>query len=237
MVQSLGIISTVGHFVLMTTLQAAVAYPFLTTYPREYLRGAFDLSRVFLYKWTVNWRFLPEGVFLSDAFAKSLLLLHVTTLIIFGIAWCRPDGGVWLVLQRAFKRPSRPSTLTFVNTDRLTTVLFTSNLIGVVFARSLHYQFYSWYAQQLPLLLWRTKYPTLVKLGLLGAIEYAWNVYPSTTLSSGVFFSSNFVILLGVYFGYPTGRLERSVKTKQKLERWFAVYQGGKGIKRDGEVL
>jgi alpha-1,3-mannosyltransferase len=33
-------------------------------------------------------------------------------------------------------------------------VLFTSNLIGITFARSLHYQFFSWYAHQMPFLLW-----------------------------------------------------------------------------------
>lgn len=43
------------------------------------------------------------------------------------------------------------------------TIFFTSNLIGIIFARSLHYQFYSWYAQQLPFLAWRTRYPVLVK--------------------------------------------------------------------------
>ena len=38
-------------------------------------------------------------------------------------------------------------------------VLFTSNLIGITFARSLHYQFYSWYAQQIPFLSWRSRLP------------------------------------------------------------------------------
>jgi alpha-1,3-mannosyltransferase len=45
----------------------------------------------------------------------------------------------------------------------IATVMFTSNLIGIVFARSLHYQFFSWYAQQIPFLAWRTKYPVIIK--------------------------------------------------------------------------
>lgn len=52
--------------------------------------------------------------------------------------------------------------MTYSLTD-VTTVLYTSNLIGILFARSLHYQFYSWYAMQLPFLAWRTKYPVAVR--------------------------------------------------------------------------
>ena len=38
-------------------------------------------------------------------------------------------------------------------------MLFTSNLVGMVFARSLHYQFYVWYFYSLPFLLWTTPLP------------------------------------------------------------------------------
>jgi alpha-1,3-mannosyltransferase len=33
-------------------------------------------------------------------------------------------------------------------------ILFTSNLIGIAFARSLHYQFHSWYFHQIPFILY-----------------------------------------------------------------------------------
>lgn len=36
-------------------------------------------------------------------------------------------------------------------------------------------------------------------------IEYAWNVYPSTNLSSAVLLVGNSLLLVGVWFGYPNG--------------------------------
>jgi len=37
-------------------------------------------------------------------------------------------------------------------------ILFTSNVLGIVFARSLHYQFYAWYAHQIVFLLWQSPF-------------------------------------------------------------------------------
>ena len=64
--------------------------------------------------------------------------------------------------------------------------IFASNFIGIVFARTLHYQFYAWYFHMLPYLLWHTKIPTLGKVTILAAIEFAFNVFPATALSSAV---------------------------------------------------
>jgi len=110
------------------------------------------------------------------------------------------------VLNRAIRRPNRPGSSVTVSADGVITIAITSNLIGILFARSLHYQFYSWYAYQVPLLAWRTRYPTALKLFVVGAIEYGWNVYPSTRLSSVVLCASHIVLLGGIWFGYPEGR-------------------------------
>ncbi|KAK0550760.1 dolichyl-P-Man:Man(5)GlcNAc(2)-PP-dolichol alpha-1,3-mannosyltransferase [Tilletia horrida] len=68
--------------------QVLVSLPFTLPSPTtrsHYLQQAFDLSRVFLYKWTVNWRFVPESVFLSKDFARSLLLIHIGLLASFAL--------------------------------------------------------------------------------------------------------------------------------------------------------
>jgi alpha-1,3-mannosyltransferase len=44
-------------------------------------------------------------------------------------------------------------------------------------------------------------------MALIGTIEYAWNVYPSTSLSSGLLLTANLVILLGIWFGYSEGKM------------------------------
>ena len=44
-------------------LQGALAAPFLAAAPASYAGKAFELSRVFLHRWTVNLKFLPEDVF------------------------------------------------------------------------------------------------------------------------------------------------------------------------------
>ncbi|KAH7923869.1 mannosyltransferase [Leucogyrophana mollusca] len=202
-----GFLATLRHLLVLACTQTLAARSFLGSNVWSYLHNAFDLSRVFLYKWTVNWRFIDEITFLSAGWARGLLLGHLSVLVAFGLfRWCRSDGGVATVLSRGLRRPALPAGLAPVSPDYVATVLLTSNLIGILFARSLHYQFYSWYAQQIPLLACRTKYPVVSQLAIMIAIEYAWNVFPSTPMSSGLLAAANVLLVMGVWLGYPEGR-------------------------------
>ena len=54
--------------------------------------------------------------------------------------------------------------------------LVSCNAIGVIFWRSLHFQFYCWYLHSVPLLLWRCEaLPLAAKLVCFALLEYAWS--------------------------------------------------------------
>lgn len=67
--------------------QVVLGLPFLLENPIGYLSRSFDLGRQFLFQWTVNWRFLPEAIFLHRAFHLALLAAHLTLLLLFAL--CR----------------------------------------------------------------------------------------------------------------------------------------------------
>lgn len=136
--------------VIMGGIQILMGLPFLLHNPHSYISAAFDFSRTFLYEWTVNWRFLDKETFLHPALSKALLGLHFIFLCTFGLyRWTDISriGLKWISLTWK----GDPVT---VSPAYIVLTLCTSNLIGMTFARSLHYQFYSWYALQLPLFAW-----------------------------------------------------------------------------------
>ncbi|XP_078010795.1 dol-P-Man:Man(5)GlcNAc(2)-PP-Dol alpha-1,3-mannosyltransferase isoform X3 [Phascolarctos cinereus] len=80
-------------------LQVVLGLPFLLENPAGYLSRSFDLGRQFLFRWTVNWRFLPEALFLNRAFHLALLAAHLSLLALF--AFCR-----WPRLSRCSSHPT-----------------------------------------------------------------------------------------------------------------------------------
>lgn len=190
--------------------QILLSLPFLLSdHPRVYIAQAFDLSRQFLFKWTVNLRFLGEDLFLHPALGRGLLLLHAALLILFGLTrWTglNVEGLDWI--RRTWRNGDRKEM-----TPRIAVlILLTSNLIGICCARSLHYQFFSWYSQSVPLLTWESRLPFGVKLPLPLMIELVWNVYPPDSASSAMLCAANATLVVGLY------RAEWEPRTEER--RW-----------------
>lgn len=285
---NLSILNTVKQLSICAIVQLVLGAPFLLTYPIEYLKGSFDLGRVFDHKWTVNYRFLPIEIFEHRYFHLALLGLHLLLLLAFiwptydyfknyyKLRWLQNefeqqvdadrralaaseaqkngtvDSKSTLKKRKKKKGTDDKDTLTnpansepqslinryviksfetmlkkacgstvadgmtepsdksdyggyFDRAERLAVLpIFLANFIGVVCARSLHYQFYVWYFHSLPYLIWYTEYQLSVKFLLLGVIEMAWNTYPSTDVSSAMLHISHLALLFGVgrkFFG------------------------------------
>eukprot|EP00536_Pseudo-nitzschia_multiseries_P001718 jgi/Psemu1/181812/e_gw1.22.185.1 len=184
-------IMTIPRLAICGITQLILGAPFLARYPVSYLRKAFELDRQFFFKWTVNLKFLPEEIFLSKPWAISLLLLHLSLLIIYH--------------HRVYKRISTSGHKS-LSPEQILSTLFVSNFIGICCARTLHYQFYSWYFPALPFLLWRgTSYPIPIRLLLLACIEYAFLTFPATATSSFVLQVAHWAILIPCVFSTRPG--------------------------------
>ncbi|KAF9932728.1 dolichyl-P-Man:Man(5)GlcNAc(2)-PP-dolichol alpha-1,3-mannosyltransferase, partial [Modicella reniformis] len=78
-----------------------LSLPFTLHHPESYLRKAFEFSRVFEYRWTVNWKFLDEETFLSGELSKLLMTGHLVVLFAFVFfRWSRSEGGIFEVILR-----------------------------------------------------------------------------------------------------------------------------------------
>nr|XP_043610599.1 dol-P-Man:Man(5)GlcNAc(2)-PP-Dol alpha-1,3-mannosyltransferase [Erigeron canadensis] len=216
MLKAMDIIGVISALAGAALVQILLGLPFLWAYPIEYLSKAFNLGRVFIHFWSVNFKFVPEPIFVSKAFALSLLGVHLGSLMIFAhYRWCKHEGGLVSFLhsklvQIQFKShvtssfPLHVSTgLKRLKTEHIVTTMFTGNFIGIVCARSLHYQFYSWYFCSLPYLLWKTPFPTIVRLLLFAGVELCWNVFPSTVYSSITLFCLHIIVLWGLWKAPP----------------------------------
>ncbi|VAH72913.1 unnamed protein product [Triticum turgidum subsp. durum] len=188
-------------------VQVLLGIPFLLSHPVEYISRAFNLGRVFIHFWSVNFKFVPEKYFVSKELAIGLLIFHLTTLMVFAhFKWFKHEGGLFHFVYSRFRDATSIQQLisckprqSILSKEHIVTVMFVGNFIGIVCARSLHYQFYSWYFYSLPFLLWRTQFPTVVRIILFVVVELCWNVYPSTSYSSLLLLFAHLFILFGLW--------------------------------------
>ena len=135
--------------------------------------------------------------------ALLLLLAHAR--------WCAPEGGLHrLLLDRRHDAPAAPRGGDAADAQaaaaraRVPLVLALScNFIGVACARTLHYQFYTWYFHAIPALLWHARLPTPLRLMLWLGIEAAFNVYPATWASSSLLQLCHVALLIGLWRAPP----------------------------------
>ncbi|XP_054625090.1 dol-P-Man:Man(5)GlcNAc(2)-PP-Dol alpha-1,3-mannosyltransferase isoform X1 [Dunckerocampus dactyliophorus] len=209
-----GLIRTIPKLALCANIQFLLGLPFLLENPVGYVSRAFDLGRQFMFKWTVNWRFLPEWIFLNRYFHLVLLAAHLLTLLLFALRRWKRLGESPLEL---FKEPGKRKVTPQKNTaNQIVLILFTSNFIGMCFSRSLHYQFYVWYFHTLPYVLWSggvKKMDHLLRILILGLIEWSWNTYPSTCSSSIALHACHLFILLCLWLAPP---LHSAAETRAK---------------------
>ena len=186
--------------------QITLAFPFLPANPTGYFLRSFDITRQFLFKWTVNWRFVGEETFLSREFSMTLLIAHASLLVLFSTTrWTQPSGIPLHSLARTLFQPLPPQakqqTSFLVTPSFVLTTTLTAMAVGLLCARSLHYQFYSYVAWITPFLLWRSGMHPILTYLVWAVQEWAWNVYPSTNTSSSVVVACLAVQVFGVWWG------------------------------------
>ncbi|XP_015588799.1 lethal(2)neighbour of Tid protein [Cephus cinctus] len=200
---NLGFIKTVIHLFICGVIQLLLGLPFLLVNPVAYIMGAFNLGRIFEFKWTVNWRFLPEDIFVNLYFHITLLALHLMVLAYFTPNWITymKSYAKLKYVQKGIEHQMTKNTKVDMSTVSQLFIfpLFAANFIGIAFSRSLHYQFYIWYFHTLPYIVWCTHYETVTKIIILGIIELCWNTYPSTIFSSASLHLCHLALLYGLY--------------------------------------
>jgi len=198
-----------------------LAVPFLKENAIGYISRAFELTRQFLFKWTVNWRFLGEEAFLSRRFSIALLAVHLSLLVLFvSSCWLRPSG--LNPLQFAKKFVAGQHFRVKLSDRFVMTTLLASMTVGLLCARTLHYQFFAYLSWSTPYLLWEAGFHPVLIYAIWAVQEWAWNVYPSTNGSSITIVVCLALQVVGAIFaqnrGVDGGPIDTSKKIPSKKE-------------------
>lgn len=132
---------------MMFALQLGLAMPFLHANASAYFFRSFGGPGDLQHVWSVNWRMLPESIFLHKGFALGLLLLQVVFLAWFAHMRWIPGGAF---SRRIWSWTSRVA----LDRQAVVCVWFACNFVGVACMRTVHFQFIVWYFHTVPFLAW-----------------------------------------------------------------------------------
>lgn len=192
---------------LFCSWQLVVAWPFAQFW-RDYLSSAFNFHRHFMYKWSINWQFLEPEAFNSPVFQRTLLASQlIATITLLLCLFPKLPSYIYNTLRRPRERALLPTH------DGLVLLLPLTNFIGIIFSRSLHYQFLCWYHWTIPVLLYRVA-PVYVGIPWYVLHEWCWNSYPPNSTASAMLLFLNSSLLLGIII--QVTKVVRHVKPLEK---------------------
>lgn len=208
------IIYSLLNGIIMVVWQVFIAFPFLKTHPWEYLYGAFDFKRQFMYKWSINWQFMDEETFQSIIFQRSLLVsqfILILTVIFMEFPTLFQDIFKSILLKK------RGEIIKSDDIRSIAFILIMSNFVGILFSRSLHYQFLSWYHWTIPILMFWSKLPIYISPIWYLLHEYCWNSYPPNAQASLILFICNCAMICFIFLKYkPQNMQVKAIQEKKE---------------------
>ncbi|KAG5464031.1 hypothetical protein LSCM1_00211 [Leishmania martiniquensis] len=235
MLRTLPLRRVVCYLLLCAAWQVAVGLPFLAYNCKAYLSKSFDLHRVFTHRWSVNYQFLDAEVFGKPALGQALLVMTLATwVLLWRTRWASrtylTDEEAY-VLHPVIADTRRQSTFARCSTTEdeqkaqrhavYTSVLLTffeANLVGIAFARSIHYQFYTWFFYTVPFVLAHTMFPRLLQLLSFALIRQAFEVYPPTATTS-LMLQGGFALMLLAFLFLGHDGLEAALPRNTRRAR------------------
>ncbi|CAJ1012689.1 putative ALG3 protein [Leishmania naiffi] len=216
MLRTLPLRRVAWYLFICAVWQVVAGMPFLAHNYKAYLSKSFELDRVFMHRWSLNYQFLDAELFTKPGFGQALLAMTAATwVLLWRMRWAPRTyltDAEARVLHPAIADTRRPNTSSLLHAvedeERMddeaqeqavyaSTLLtfFEANLVGVIFARSLHYQFYTWFFYTVPFVLAYTTYPWPLRIVSCALISQGFESFPPTPRTS-VMLQSGFALTL-----------------------------------------
>lgn len=216
MLRTLPLWRVVYYLAVCAAVQLVTGLPFLAHDYEAYLTKGFELGRVFTQRWSVNYQFLDNALFVDPNLGLALLGATVGAwVLLWRMRWAKRT-----YLTRAEARVLRPAIADTVPAPAeasgtgadaeeeeeqavfaaTVVTFFEANLVGVMFARSLHYQFYTWFYHTVPFVLAATTYPRLLRLASFALIRQGFEPYPPTRHTSMMLQGGFALVLVAILF-------------------------------------